>query len=363
MKVGILTLPLHKNYGGILQAYSLQNYLEKNGYEVILLDRQWNKSFLDHFKTVLKKVLLRKKMNSQNEIGKHISYFVNKYISKTQILDSEEKLKKTVSKLQLDAIIVGSDQVWRLEYTSAFFMNYFFDFLIASNMKKVSYAASFGEDSWGHNLEITNNVKNLLSKFNAISVREDTSIELCHKNFNVSVEHHIDPTMLLEKEDYINLATLEKEPESKGDILIYMLDINLDRQKTIDAVCKHLKGTLFSVNVKSIDPNDKLENRIYPTVTSWLKGFQDAKFVITDSFHGSVFAILFNKPFIAYGNAGRGLSRFNSLFRMFGLEDRFILKNSDLDINLLNEEIDWERVNNKLSVLRLKSKEFFQKNI
>lgn len=363
MKIGILTLPLHKNYGGILQAYALQNYLQKNGYEVILLDRQWDNVFFDHFKTVLKKVLIRKKMNSQKEIGKHISYFVNKYISKTKVLDSEKKLMKTVDKLKLDAIVVGSDQVWRLEYTGAFSMNYFFDFLNDSNIKKLSYAASFGEDSWVHNSETTNNVKNLLSKFNAISVREDSSIDLCQKNFNVSVQHHIDPTMLLEKEDYINLTKLEKEPKSKGDILIYMLDINLDRQKTIDVICKHIKGTLFSVNVKSIDSNDKLENRIYPTVTSWLKGFQDAKFVITDSFHGSVFAILFNKPFIAYGNAGRGLSRFNSLFRMFGLENRFILKNSDLDINLLNEEIDWKSINAKLSTYRLNSKEFFIKYI
>lgn len=363
MRIGILTLPLHKNYGGILQAYALQKYLHDIEYEVILLDRQWNKGYLDRFKGLLKKILFRKKINTEKQIGKHSSYFVNKYINKTQVLDSERKLKEGVAKLNLDAIIVGSDQVWRLEYTKAFSMNYFFDFLRESGMKKISYAASFGEDSWEHSEEITKKISQLLSKFNAISVREDSSIRLCKENFDVLVEHHIDPTMLLEVDEYINLVNLEKEQKSKGDILVYMLDMDNDKQKTIDAIADCIGGTLFSVNVKSVNSNDKLEDRIYPTVTSWLKGFQDAKFVITDSFHGAVFSILFNKPFIAYGNSGRGLSRFNSLFRMFNLEHRFILRHDDLNVNLLNEEIDWNTINSKLSTYRLNSKEFLKKNI
>lgn len=363
MRIGILTLPLHKNYGGILQAYALQKYLDNMGHEVILLDRQWNKNYLDHLKEIIKRIFFRKKINIEKEIGKHTSFFINKYFNKTKILNSESKLKNAVDKLNLDVVIVGSDQVWRLEYTKAFSMNYFFDFLNESEIKKMSYAASFGEDTWGHSEKITTQISELLSKFNAISVREDSSIQLCKENFDVLAEHHIDPTMLLEIEEYINLVNIEKEPKSNGDILVYMLDIDNDRQKTIDAIVNHIGGVLFSVNVKSVNSNDKIEDRVYPPVTSWLKGFQDAKFVITDSFHGTVFSILFNKPFIAYGNPGRGLSRFKSLFRMFGLENRFILKHDDLNISLLNEEIDWHNINSRLSDYRLNSKEFFKKNI
>ena len=142
-----------------------------------------------------------------------------------------------------------------------------------------------------------------------------------------------------------------------------MLDINSDRQKTIDTISHYIGGTPFSVNVKSVNPDHKIQDRIYPSVTSWLKGFKDAKFVITDSFHGSIFSIIFNKPFVAYGNVRRGLSRFHSLFRMFGLENRFILKHSDLDISLLSEDIDWERINSKLRTFRSNSEEYFKRNI
>jgi hypothetical protein len=363
-KIGILTLPLHKNYGGLLQAYALQKYLNDNGYEAILINRQWNIGVLGHFKGFVKKLLFRGKIETKREIEKNTSYFTTKYITKTPAIHSDRKLKKVVNDLALDVIVVGSDQVWRLEYISAFCMNYFFDFLSnTSKTKKISYAASFGEATWNQSQEITDEVKKLLSEFNAISVREDSSIGLCKNNFDVDVKHHVDPTMLLTPNDYINLVKAEREPDSKGDVLIYMLDIDSDRQKTIDVVCDTIKGTPFSVNVKSVNLNDALPDRIYPTVTSWLKGFQDAKFVITDSFHGSVFAILFNKPFIAYGNVGRGLSRFNSLFTMFGLEDRFILKHNDLDLNLLDEKVDWEQVNSKLQNQRLKADVFFKKYI
>jgi exopolysaccharide biosynthesis predicted pyruvyltransferase EpsI len=362
-KIGILTLPLHNNYGGLLQAFALQKYLNGNGYEAVLIDRQWNRSAKDNMKSFIKKLLFKNRINSQKKIEEHTSYFINKYINKTKVLDSERKLLKLVKSLHLDAVVVGSDQVWRLEYTKKFSMNFFFDFLSNnSKIKKLSYAASFGEDTWNHDRHVTNKVSDLLSKFTAISVREDSSVNLCKTNFNVTVQHHIDPTMLLKIDDYKRLIKAENEPETQGDVLIYMLDINQDRQKTIDAVCSSLKGILFSVNVKSINPKGALQDRIYPSVTSWLKGFQDAKFVVTDSFHGSVFAILFNKPFIAYGNVGRGLSRFNSLFKMFGLEHRFIMKHDDLDLDLLKEQIDWEKVNTKLQNYRFLAEKYFKNN-
>ncbi len=101
-----------------------------------------------------------------------------------------------------------------------------------------------------------------------------------------------------------------------------------------------------------------MENRIYPRVTQWFKGFADAQFVVTDSFHGCVFSIIFNKPFVAVGNKHRGLTRFNSLFRQFGLEDRLVLSQEDLREELFSVAINYNRVNEVLDRERKKSHDY-----
>src|SRR5690606_8729783 len=105
--------------------------------------------------------------------------------------------------------------------------------------------------------------------------------------------------------------------------------------------------------------NQNVNEFIYPSPAIWLRGFQDARFVITDSFHGTVFSILHNIPFIAIGNVRRGLSRFESLLQMFGLENRFLLEYNNEKINeILNNEIDWPKVNQTLEMERAKAMNF-----
>ncbi|WP_010136856.1 polysaccharide pyruvyl transferase family protein [Ochrovirga pacifica] len=117
-------------------------------------------------------------------------------------------------------------------------------------------------------------------------------------------------------------------------------------------------GDVFSVNVKSKKSSDSIEDRIFPTVTSWIRGFVDAKFAIVDSFHGCVFAIIFNKPFIAFGNKERGLTRFTSLLKLFKLEDRLILNSDDLTVEVMNATIDWKIVNRILKENKTVSEEY-----
>jgi exopolysaccharide biosynthesis predicted pyruvyltransferase EpsI len=97
-----------------------------------------------------------------------------------------------------------------------------------------------------------------------------------------------------------------------------------------------------------------IEDCIFPPATAWLRGFMDAEFVVTDSFHGTVFSILFNKPFIAIGNQDRGLARFSSLLKLFNLENRLIQTSTDIDDKLLHEKINWEKVN---AILREKKEQ------
>ncbi len=103
---------------------------------------------------------------------------------------------------------------------------------------------------------------------------------------------------------------------------------------------------------------------VFPNPAAWLRGFQDAKFVVTDSFHGTVFSILHNIPFIAIGNVDRGLSRFQSLLKMFALEDRLITDINSVNIdNFVSREIEWGRVNERLESERGKAMEFLSKSL
>lgn len=358
MKIGILTLPLHTNYGGILQAFALQTYLKNRGHEVVLIDRRWNKDYLSRIKHFLK----FQKRSDYKKISVNTSRFINTHINpKTKPISSESQLKKVVSEYQFDLIVVGSDQVWRLDYTKEFSDNFFLNFIENKKTLKASYSASFGEDYWDQPAETTKKISGYLKQFDIVSVREDSAVKLCKEYFNVKAEHHVDPTMLLSTKDYTNLIHAEKTNKNENDILVYMLDITDDRKEAIKLVSNQLNSTPFYINVKSKNPKDKIEDRICPKVTNWIQGFYDAKFVITDSFHGCVFSIIFNKPFVAYGNKERGLTRFISVLKMFGLEKRLILNKDELNSSLVKEKIDWNRVNDILSIQQSKSDDFFKR--
>jgi hypothetical protein len=360
--IGILTLPLHNNFGGILQSYALQSFLTKKGHKVILIDRQYDDNPFLNLKYAIKRLSDKTKFKSKKQkelINANPTQFIHTYMQpKTARITSEKQLKQVIGVTDFDAVIVGSDQVWRLEYSDSIKYNLFLDFIKNPKTKKMSYAASFGVDNWKHPVDVTTKVKTLLKSFDEISVREDSGVMICENVFDVDAIQHVDPTMLLQKEDYIALVEKENEPKSPGDILVYMLDVTGDRQEVISAIEKELNGKAFMANKKTSNLNHDLKDAIYPTITSWLKGFMDAKYVVVDSFHGCVFSILFNKPFVAYGNKARGLTRFTSMLKLFGLEGRLILDKKELTKDLIHAPIDWYVVNAKLAALRSVSEKY-----
>ena len=159
----------------------------------------------------------------------------------------------------------------------------------------------------------------------------------------------LDPTMLLAKEDYVNLVEKEKEPVCDGDLFCYVLDMDPEKQSFIEKCAHQLNLTPFYSMPKPLQKENFtdscLKDYIFPTVTHWLRGFLDAKMVIVDSFHGCAFSIIFNKPFWVIGNKSRGNTRFNSLLGLFGLENRMIEAGQVVD---LTAPINWEDVNTKL---------------
>ena len=289
--------------------------------------------------------------------------FEDKYLQpRTEIIQEESEFS-ILKKYNFDAIIVGSDQVWRKAYNDDRKPNFFLNFITDKKIKKIAYAASFGLDTWDYSNKETETYSALLKRFDAVSVREDSGIKLCKQYMGVQANLAIDPTLLLNKKDYLALVDIENEPKSKGELLFYLLSPNTDKLQMVETISSTLKLQAFSVNRNSNDINLPISDLIFPSVTSWLKGFQDAQFVVTDSFHGSVFSILFNIPFLVCSNVSTGNARFKTLLKTFELENRFIQSPDDLNSSVLTEKIDWERVNAILKIKREEAYDFLIRSI
>ncbi len=373
-KIGILTLRLHTNYGGILQAYALQTILQRMGHEVsvIGISRQrckldgffhslniYAKRFVNRYIYGNKKIVVFEEQKRNHEydfVTVNTQSFVDKYIA----IDACNNYNE-INKNSFDTIIVGSDQVWRVAYSDDG-VNYYLDFAADWNIKRISYAASFGTDELKYSDAETIACRELLAMFDAVSVREDSAIDLCKKHFSVDAKHVLDPTLLLDKSDYAKLVDNSELTCSNGDLLVYILDETSDKQIVIDSVANKLNLKPFKVNSRVESVSAPLRDRIQPPLEQWLRGFMDAEFVIADSFHACVFSIIFNKPFIAYGNKYRGNTRFNSLLRMFGLESQLISSSEDLDIDRCTQ-IDWCDVNRRLDNLKAFSIQFLKDSL
>lgn len=349
MKIGILTLPLRNNYGGIIQTYALQMVLRNMGHEVFLIrDKDvyklplWKVPF-SFVKRVLFKYILRKK----DAIG----VFHEKTIPTRSFIDTYIQNKKITKVVRdhknIDAIIVGSDQVWRPKYNNRKIENAYLSFAKEWDIKRIAYAASFGTDKWEYTDEQTENCKKLLQLFETVSVREIGGINLCKNYFKVNAQLVLDPTMLLDASHYLSLIERAQIKRSGGNFLMYVLDDDETIEKIKQKTSTVLRLTPFLVNLKQV-----------VKIETWLRSFYDAEFVLTDSFHACVFSILFNKPFVVYGNVGRGLSRFNSLLRLFKLENRLVSSDTQDIEQVLNTPIDWSEVNEILCAQREMSNRF-----
>lgn len=376
MKIGIITQPLHSNYGGLLQNYALQQVLKKLGHEAITLDQKDTPiSYIRFIASTIKTFILKmvgkgsnrtypfNKIN-ENEIAyirKYTHYFVDKYINYTPAMYKTEDFRSFCINNGIDVLIVGSDQVWRPRYNYNIYRS-FFDFAESLDIKRYAYAASFGVDCWEYTEEQTSKCKKLIESFDAISVREESAIELCNTYFSRKAEHVLDPTMLLDKEDYEALVYKEDEPKSTGNLFTYILDESEEKTNIIEEVAKSLDLMPFKVmpkyqvNKKTIK---QIDDCVFPPVTQWLRAFIDAEFVVCDSFHGAVFSIIFNKPFIVIGNKERGLARFSSLLKTYELEDR-IITDKENNLSVINKNIDWESVNSILNSIKNKSYTYLQ---
>ncbi len=359
MKIAILTLRVDNNYGGHLQRYALSRVLQDMGHDacVLYFRSTWNndstkKRIKKAVKNTIKKLLgktaghilyWKHEELSWQETRKNAFPFFQRYISHSELIYSLQSLKRHVCKANYDVLIVGSDQVWRKAYTERWGVERFFLDFAPNNSRKIAYAASFGRYDMEYNTDELLRLKKLYQQFDAVSVREDTGISILENQGwkNPKAIQVLDPTMLLTREHYMQLIAKGNTYSSNGNMFCYILDITDEISSVIDtlAVEKKLKP-FYSL----IEGNDRM------SIEQWLRSFADAEYVVTDSYHGVVFSLIFNKPFYILENKQRGNARFESLKNMFGL-------------SIDNSHINWKHVNSIVEEYKYISTNFLFDNL
>ena len=344
MRLAIISLNLHCNIGGILQAYALQTTLERMGNEAINVNNydfkeipKWKLGIL-LVKGLIRKVLRRRGASLANYLEiKAKNPFVKKYL-KLQTPQDFDAIKQG----DFDGFVVGSDQVWRPNYFNRpshphNISNAYLAFSDGwANTKRVAYAASFGVSEWTYTPDDTRLCAAAAKQFDAISVREDSAVTLCEQHLGVHAQHVVDPTMLLNADDYRQLFSSDNSTSQGQPLFCYILD----QSKQKSSLVKHVAAengrnySYISGGTNFLRPIRK-ETR-FASIQQWLRCFNDAQFVITDSFHGTVFSIIFNKPFVVLTNSGRGNARMESLLRMFDMSDRLITDHANPDLTTVN---------------------------
>ncbi len=362
MNIGLLTLPFNNNYGGYLQAYALMTVLKQMGHNVELINRRPQKrplksrikliilNIIDIIKSGKKKNIIPNQEKIFYRRGQNMFVFTDKWIRpKTAPIFSTKQLKK-ICYGRYEIVVVGSDQVWRPDYVPN--INEFFLDFLNSGTKRFSYAASFGNS---HPFFTSKQIKNCgkaLDKFSHISVREKSAIDI-FEAFNwpseKNVEVVLDPTFLLTKEDYCGLINCNSD-KYKKKVTCYILDNSLEIEEfaTKFGIIMHKEVKFFLDGKKW-----KKDDYVLPSIDDWLTSFRDSDYIVTDSFHGTVFSIIFNKPFVTLQNYSRGNDRMEDLLKMFGLEKQLFKIENDMDD--ISFDINWSRVNDILSDKREES--------
>lgn len=307
--VGIVGVGLGANYGSVLTYFGLHETLKSFGKSVLMVSKIGAKSDDPELRET------------------HASRFAAEHynVSKSYSIDTVKELNNLC-----DTFVIGSDQVWNYGISKNFGKAFYLDFA-NDDKRKLSYAASFGHQIDFAPEDERPKISKLMQRFNAISVREDSGVDLCRDIYHVPAVQVAEPIYLLSKERYIELSERSTKDVSEPYLLAYILDPTPEKKAAIEHIAnkKGLKikvildgfPWLFEGNKEKMNMDDAVQTDM--EVYDFLKLYANSSYVITDSFHGTSFAVKFNKPFAAIGNRGRGMARFDSLFRLIGHRDRF----------------------------------------
>lgn len=333
--VNLLTIHWGYSFGAVLQTYATSKILSSLGKKVNVINlvnhdsdfkyKQWRSYF--------------NLINVYKFYSFKHRYFPN-LTTKMYFIDSDKIPKANYT-------VVGSDQVWNRAITKENSLSFFLNF--ASNIK-FSFASSFGVEQWVEDSQYTELIKEYLKQFTYLSVRESSAVKICMESFGVKSEQIIDPTLIWgEFEDLI------PNKKSLNQIFPFFLHRSADKNLIVSFVAKQTGLAIFKYNMFTL--------RLFRGPLDWLSRMYNSEFIITDSFHGVAFSILFRKKFIVLCSEPQKFTRITSLLEMLNLYDRYVKSYDDLlnRWDTLSANIDFNYANKILEEQRKKAKIYLRK--
>lgn len=347
MKVAVITRHAITNYGSLLQAFATEKIIESLGHECEIIDY----IRIDETYSEVEKTLLSKKSEWNNNPLKKIIYLLlrqpesiiagkrfekerSKYLHLTKRYNSLDELTK--DKPIADVYMTGSDQVWGPVSDGTFDSSYCLSFT-DENDKRISYAASFGRVDFSKDLET--HYSNWLSRYSHITVREESAAKNLNK-IGIESEQVLDPTLLFTSDFWYQYT----EPiKHKKYILVYQIHSDARVGKYVKLVSQKMGLPVIRISASLHQMSREGKLIFCPSIGKFLSYIKNATCLITDSFHGTAFAINFNIPFVEVLPNNNTETRNVSILNLTGLSDR-ILKD-DNDIELATKKIDFKYVN------------------
>lgn len=306
------------NYGALLTTFASQMLVKKYGY-------------------IPKNVDFGMRTTQDWYQNSYMHEFATKYLNVTKVYKYKDLIK--LSK-KVRGVILGSDQVLRLEYMRKDKFRYLLNW-VSEKTRKIAISASFGlnkEEFLSYkkfNSGLPKYMKNALSSFDYLSCREISGKEIYKDVFGLDSDQILDPVFLIDKNNYEEIIK-DSDVDNNDKIVSYVLDENEEYNKLYDYL-----------SLKEQTEVVKLD-RIVTSVGTWLKSIKNCRLFITDSFHGVCFALIYNKPFICVKNSGRGSARFDSLIELFDIGNNFVESIDEIYKDDFDYSIDYEEVNNLL---------------
>ena len=347
MRIGILTLHRALNYGAVWQCYALKTSCEKLGHSVQTID-------FNPFGHYTYKGFLRHRPDKALAYVRNFTFFnsfVDKFLNPTPHTESHEWISE--NQPDVDAVIVGSDTVWCPLVVGPFYNSYLLDFLSEDKLR-ISYAASWGGVFADANLD---KYREELSKFKAISIREPQFIKETSNLAGKEVVDVCDPSLLLIKEDYIALEKKKHKPK-KYIVVFDLADSEFVKESALK-IKKELRLPIVNLSGKIYSWADV--NYFGLRAQEWIYLMHNAEFVCTNSFHGTAFAIIFEKPFyccnVQHGGRSKTNGRVENLLNQVGLMDRYIKDVSEIT----SYKVDYNSVRSNINHYRERSFNWLKK--
>jgi len=295
---------------------------------------------------------------NRKEMIKNFFKFWNSNIQYTDnYTDTQLSDKDVVDELfgEYDTCISGSDQIWNPVYMGI--SPYYFLSFVPTEVKKASFASSFGNYKFSND-SINKRIGGYLSTFDHVGVRESYSVSHLMEKCNIAAECVLDPTLLLTKKEWCNNLNVQRSGSSPF-LLVYALGNRREILPFAERVGQHLNLKVIVLDTKFIFSINKSKFEYMPSVGpgEFIQLFSEAKFVITNSFHGTAFSVNFNVPFFSV--TSRTGERAKSFLDMVGLSDRLVYDCKSCDLE--RTEIDFVRANQMLELERSKSTEYLDK--